>query len=80
MKQIYMDVGVENLLFIRYNPDKYLNIPGHANYGIIAREQYLLKYISERDMHQGLGVVYLFYDGFMSPPEIEYFDPYNEGI
>ena len=27
--------------------------------------------------HENLGVIYLFYDGFLNPPELEKIDPYN---
>lgn len=80
MKMLYFDVGVKNLLFIRYNPDAYINIPGQKNYTLKERQEYLIKYINEyltTKSHENLGVVYLFYDGFINPPEIENIDPYN---
>ena len=78
MKQIYFDEGVNNLLFIRYNPDKYKNIPGQKIYKPLERHTYLIKYLKELEEYtHNLGVVYLFYDGFINPPEIEVIDPYE---
>ena len=85
MKEIYMSVGVERLLFVRYNPDKYKStVPLYKG---SERETYLIKYIQEwldpenkfKDPSKfNLGSVYLFYDGFIpSSVEIETFDPYQ---
>ena len=71
MKQIYYDEGVQNLLFVRYNPDKYKTIKGQKKYNTIERQQYLIKYLNELTQQSKLGVVYLFYDGFINSPEIE---------
>ena len=87
MKQIYFDCGVEHLLFIRYNPDKYkllettLQCESKRN-----REDYLVRYIKEqlsnidKPSWGNLGVIYLFYDGFTrNAVEIETIDPYLNG-
>ena len=84
MKQIYFDCGVEHLLFVRYNPDKYkllenvLQCESKRN-----REDYLVRYIKEqfaindKPSWGHLGVVYLFYDGFSRDAvEIESINPY----
>ena len=81
MKQLYFDCGVENLLFIRYNPDPYKPLSGSQE-AIREREVYLVKYLNEkladRDNFKGLGVIYLFYDGFQrTTVEIEKIDPYE---
>ena len=76
MKQLYFDVGVQNLLFVRYNPDNYKCVEGQKKYTDTARREYLIKYLNELTNHNNLGVVYLFYDGFINPPEIEYINPY----
>jgi hypothetical protein len=77
MKQLYFDVGVNNLLFVRYNPDPYIVIPGQKEYKSLARQNYLIKYLKNLTKHINLGVVYLFYDGFLNP-EIENIDPYTQ--
>lgn len=81
MKQIYHDEGVENLLFIRYNPDDYKPITG-VQMTVKSREDYLIKYLKKQMAEltfKGLGAVYLFYDGFERTiaPEIDLFDPYH---
>jgi hypothetical protein len=76
MKQIYFDVGVENLLFIRYNPDSYKTMDNQKPWKKPKRHDFLLKYLNEQQNHVNLGVVYLFYDGFINPPEIDLIDPY----
>ena len=80
MKQLYFDIGVENVLFIRYNPDSYKPLTGKAE-TIVKRKEYLLKYIEDlkkdREYFTGLGVVYLYYDGFeRSSVQIETINPY----
>jgi len=81
MKKIYFDIGVENLLFIRYNPDNY-----EPSYGKVFSEnkrfEYLVKklkkYIETRPMYF-CTVVYLFYDGFTElDAEEEVLDPYSD--
>ncbi len=76
MKQLYFDVGVQNLLFVRYNPDNYKHIPGQKKYKNLERKQYLIKFLKNLVQHDGLGVIYLFYDGFINPPEIEPINAY----
>lgn len=80
MKQIYFDLGIEHgkLLFVRYNPDGYT--PGYGGvFTTIRRLGYLVKYLkSDIDLHVGVNVLYLFYDGFSEiSPEMEYLDPYE---
>jgi len=75
MKQIYNECGKSKMLFIRYNPDKFKSITGEK-FTQQQKEKYLMKYLNERISdpieENGLYVVYLFYDGFLSDePEIE---------
>jgi len=69
MKQIYFDCGVEHLLFIRYNPDNYKVLEGGKPITPIQRKKLLIKIIKEqfdqKDV-ENLGVMYLFYDGYIS--------------
>ena len=80
MKIIYMDLGVEKVLFIRYNPDNYKVIKGKP-FGREGRERYLIRYLKRamiKTPEYNLGAVYLFYDGFQPKiPDIETFDPYK---
>ena len=79
MKQIFFDVGEENLLFIRYNPDSYISING-IEFTKRQRSEYLVKYLKQHLDNSSfgkLGVVYLFYDGFVLDQEIEQLDPYG---
>ena len=78
MRQIYMDVGTERVLFIRYNPDKYKSEvaqqtqPQRKHY----LTRFLLRMINEAPK-DNLSVCYLFYDHFdISMPEIEKFEAY----
>jgi hypothetical protein len=80
MKQLYFDIGLENVLFIRYNPDSYKPLSGKAE-TTVKRKEYLLKYIEDlqkdKGDFEGLGVVYLYYDGFeRSSVEIEHIEAY----
>jgi hypothetical protein len=80
MKQIYMDCGVEHLLFIRYNPDSYKSTS--TKFRAPKRKEYLIKFLREKmeteDINFTLGSAYLFYDGFIpSSVEIKEFDPYK---
>jgi len=80
MKQLYFDIGVENVLFIRYNPDSYKPLSGKPE-TTVKRKEYLLKYIEDlqkdKGDFKGLGVVYLYYDGFeRSSVEIEHIRAY----
>jgi hypothetical protein len=73
MKMLYFDVGVENLLFIRYNPDEYTALD-NVNLDDTKRKKYLLQYLRQTmsdTTHKGLGVVYLFYDGFIHTQQAE---------
>ena len=80
MKQLYFDCGLENMLFIRYNPDSYKPLTGRQE-SIRNREEYLVKFLSNNIEKMGnfkhLGSIYLFYDGFeKTAVEIEKIDPY----
>jgi hypothetical protein len=80
MKQIYMDLGTEKVMFVRYNPDKYKS--PITPYNKLKREEYLIKYIQEILTSPVpkwfLSSVYLFYDGFIpSSPDIEEYNPYH---
>jgi len=78
MKQIYFDIGGANVLFVRYNPDKYksqvVDLP-------LKRQEYLVKYLSNllsQPVTTPLSVVYLYYDHFdKSNPELEIINPYT---
>ena len=80
MKQLYFDCGVENLLFIRYNPDDYKVCDGDKQMTDSRRREYLSRYIQSkmRNGSNGLAVVYLFYDLFVPENvEIEPIDAYE---
>jgi hypothetical protein len=82
MKQIYFDVGVEHIVFVRYNPDAYV-----SEHGIVTstdREALLIKTLNELVTADigffdfGLGVTYLFYDKFNhNDMDLEVIDPYD---
>lgn len=87
MKQLYFDYGVQHLLFIRYNPDKYISFDAVGEAVADAkperpkqRQEFLMKYIREQlaeRKFENLGVVYLYYDGHSrGSVEIERLDPY----
>jgi hypothetical protein len=70
MKQIYLDHGIEYLLFIRYNPDKYQSPT--AQVSLAMREKMLMCCIRHYQKHRPkykLGVIYLYYDGFVEVEE-----------
>ena len=75
MKQIYQDIGEQNMIFVRYNPDNYKTISGKP-LEKIKRQDFLVKYINGliNTDYFGLGVVYLFYDYFTENVEIEKID------
>ena len=81
MKMIYFDVGERNLLFIRYNPDKYDAMEAQQ-FTTLQRREFLIKFLKEqidKPSFKKLGVVYLFYDKFVpTAVEIEQFDPYKK--
>lgn len=85
MKQIYHDCGVQNVLFIRYNPDTYktLDVAAERPMARKKREDFLVRFIRKhiegpKLFESPLGVVYLFYDGFsVDSVEIEALDPYD---
>ena len=78
MKQIYQDVGEQNMTFIRYNPDNYRTISKKDLIPPLKREEFLIKYIRslEENGFSALSVTYLFYDGFsietMEREDIDY--------
>ncbi|MHB1954072.1 MAG: hypothetical protein ACYCOU_10025, partial [Sulfobacillus sp.] len=83
MRQIYFDLGVEGqkLVFLRYNPDRYIPSYGKEK-TTSARQEHLAKLLT---MTYGescpdarpLTVVYLFYDGFSElDPDVQFIDPY----
>jgi hypothetical protein len=79
MKQIYFDVGVEKLQFIRYNPDSF---KGGKHFTKAKRHTFLIKYLQEciegKTIPETLGVVYLFYDGFDNTSvSIQEIEPYH---
>jgi len=80
MKEIYFDCGVENILFIRYNPDTYKTITDSKPIIKKKRHELLIKIIQyhlENMEVKNLGVMYLFYDFFSeSAIEIEHILPY----
>ena len=81
MKEIYFDCGVENLLFIRYNPDNYKTVTYEKPIIKKKRQELLVKIISqqlETKEVENLGVMYLFYDHFsVDAIEIEHIEPYK---
>ena len=81
MKEIYFDCGVENLLFIRYNPDSYKTTTCEKPMIKRKRQELLIKIINQQlktKEVENLGVMYLFYDYFsIDAIEIEHIDPYK---
>lgn len=78
MRQIFFDVGLDTMIFIRYNPDKYKPGPCIPDE---TRKTYLLEliqFLTTDDTYKGLGVIYLFYDNFNeSITNIQTIDPYG---
>lgn len=69
MKQIYHDIGIENLMFIRFNPDRYKNHEDRKGDEPLEVRQRTIKKVIEYLLHHpetcaGLKVLYLYYDGF----------------
>ncbi len=80
MKQIYMDLGYEKVLFIRYNPDEYVSVDEMIP--DIKRHAILIKVLKNKmkmtEIEWNLASIYLFYDGFTkSSIDTEIFDPYK---
>lgn len=77
MKQIFFDIGVSNVTFIRYNPDSYKSNKQETN---TQREDFLIRLIKKeikKDSEYPLSVVYLYYDHFdRHNYEFENIDPY----
>lgn len=80
MKQLYFDVGVENLIFVRYNPDSY-EIDCGKPLSNKKRQEYLINLIKRyiNQIPDKLNVVYLFYDKFVQSDtlDVEPIDPYH---
>jgi len=82
MYTIYNDILITKpnaqVLFIRYNPDKYKGI----QYKIKQRQDYLytlITYLLSLDtINMKLGVIYLFYDGFDNNPQAQTLENYND--
>lgn len=81
MKQIFFDIGVSNITFIRYNPDKYKVHKSKKEETNTQREDFLIRLIKkeiEKDSEYPLSVVYLYYDHFdRHNYEFENIDPYT---
>jgi hypothetical protein len=86
MKQIFFDIGVEQLLFIRYNPDSYKPDAEEKEESNLNRQDYLIKYLKRMmdrdtlfDQAGGILITYLYYDGFnKSNNEEIYLNPYEK--
>lgn len=80
MKQIFFDIGVGSVTFIRYNPDKYKVQKPKKEETNLEREDFLIRLIKtemEKEINLSLSVVYLFYDYFdRQSYEFENIDPY----
>ena len=76
MIMLHQDFGGAPVIFIRYNPDKYIDWQGkkHAETSIIDRETILLNLLKDlkniKEYNIPLSVYYLFYDGF-NPADIK---------
>lgn len=81
MKQIYFDLGGYPVVFIRYNPDDYLNFEKFKITHDPNREKYLIDFIKSFDnlteWNCPLTVLYLFYDGWNNIPVRVELDPYS---
>lgn len=78
MQTIYFDLGVKDLLFIRYNPDNYKTTD--AVYNNYDRQKYLIRYLNSHIVNasfENLNVVYLFYNDFKPDQPIRQIDPYK---
>lgn len=82
MYTIYNDIFItqpdSQVLFIRYNPDKYKGIQCKNK----QRQDYLYTLITYLSLlntiNMKLGVIYLFYDGFDNNPQIQPLENYND--
>jgi hypothetical protein len=85
MATLHQDFGGVPVLFIRYNPDNYLDGKGRKNFiSISDREKVLLDFIKglrnrlmkNECWNTPLSIVYLFYDNYEKPEilELNYFD------
>ena len=80
MKQIFMDIGTQKVLFIRYNPDSYK--PSYGNeFSTIDKLDSLVRTVKQyqKEMPEKcLTILYLFYNGYTQlTPEIDIINPYN---
>ena len=73
MKRIYFDIGVEKLLYIRYNPDGY--VPSYGDEFPESRRMNFLEKVLRDYMKRApvacCSVLYLFYDGFSQLEQTE---------
>ena len=82
MKNIYTDEGGVPIVFIRYNPDNFVDDnKKRQKLSQAKREELLikwLKYYEENGVKYDLSVNYLFYDGWNKNVVFEYeIDPYS---
>jgi hypothetical protein len=77
MRQIYLDCLCENVLFVRYNPDKY-KTKREYYLECVKKERFLIdtidKYIYQKQPEYPLSNIYLFYDNFNLKPELNKID------
>ena len=81
MKQIYFDLGGYNVVFIRYNPDKFVdNLGNKGKTTKLLREKLLCETILSFDrvenIENPIEVYYLFYDGFDGMVKKQIITPY----
>ena len=72
MMQIHQDFGGTPVLFLRYNPDKYIDNKGKACTAMQFREKELIRILNQLDNYiewnKHLSVIYLFYNGYNGVP------------
>lgn len=77
MRQIYVDCNCENVLFVRYNPDKYKTKREYYVEGV-KKERFLIdtidNYIYEKQPEYPLSNIYLFYDNFNLQEDVNEID------
>jgi hypothetical protein len=81
MRQIYFDLGGQDLVFIRYNPDSYKDQYGKKKLTRdITRERALLDLLKCFDnvdsIEEQVRIYYMYYDGYSGTPERFSIDPY----
>ena len=74
MMQIHQDFGGPSVLFLRYNPDKYIDDKGKACTATQFREKELVRILGDlnnyTEWNEHLSVIYLFYNGYNGVPSI----------